>query len=112
MNEPYLWSRNSFLLRRALMCIALFQWLSDERGYIYYTISIPSASKTVTTITKYNWNGLSGVPETIEWHRTRETVSQFDGKVTPASKILTKCSRNTYVDPNASARRCAIAGKH
>jgi hypothetical protein len=75
--------------------------ISDERGYIHYTISTPSAFKKVTTITKYRWSGPSGVPETmgvIEWHRLKETVFRFDGNVIPADAMLEKRAWNTYVD--------------
>ena len=75
--------------------------ISDERGYIHYTISTPSAFKKVTTITKYRWSGPSGVPETmgvIEWHRLKETVFRFDGNMIPADAMLEKRAWNTYVD--------------
>ena len=76
-----------------------------------YTISTPSASKPVTTITKYHWNGSRSVPETmgvIEWYRTREAVFRFNGRVTPANKMLEKRLGDTYVDPNVSTRRGPI----
>lgn len=75
--------------------------VTDERGYIYYTVSTPSASKKVTTITKYRWSDSSGVPETmgvIEWHRLKETVFRFDGKVIPANVMLEKRAWSRYVD--------------
>ncbi|KAG8215612.1 hypothetical protein J3R82DRAFT_7477, partial [Butyriboletus roseoflavus] len=76
--------------------------ISDERGYTYYTISTPSPfNKLVTTITKYNWSGSSGIPETmgvIEWHCMEETMFHFDGKVTPASVMFSTRTWSTYVD--------------
>ena len=74
--------------------------ISDERGFVYYTVSTHSGSKKVTTITKYRWSGQSGVPETmgvIEWHRLKETVFRFNGEVTPANAMLQKRSWNTWV---------------
>lgn len=75
--------------------------ISDERGYIYYTISTPFAFNKVTTITKYNWNGSNGVPETmgvIEWHRIRDTVFRFNNEVIPAREMLQRRIWGTYVD--------------
>ncbi|KAG6375730.1 hypothetical protein JVT61DRAFT_2576 [Boletus reticuloceps] len=80
--------------------------ISDERGYIYYTISTPFAFKKVTTITKYRWSGPSSVPETmgvIEWHRLKETMFRFDGKEVPANVMLDKRPWNTgryFVGPD------------
>ena len=67
--------------------------ISDERGFIYYTISTPPAFQKVTTITKYRWSGPSGVPDTIcviEWHQLREPVFRFNGELIPAGKIFGK----------------------
>ena len=75
--------------------------ISDERGFVHYTISTPAGLKKVTTITKYRWSGSSGVPETmgvIEWHRLKETVFRFDGKEITADAMLAKRAWNTYVD--------------
>ena len=72
--------------------------ISDERGFVHYTISTPLAPKKVTTITKYRWSGSSGVPETmsvIEWHRLKETLLRFDGKETPADVMLKQRAWNT-----------------
>ena len=72
--------------------------ISDERGFVHYSITTPPAAKKVTTITKYRWSGLSSVTETmgvIEWHRLRETVFRFDGKVIPADAMLEKRAWST-----------------
>jgi len=92
--------------------------ISDERGYIHYTISTPSAFKKVTTITKYRWSGPSGVPETmgvIEWHRLKETVFRFDGNVIPADAMLEKRAWNTgryFVGPDRHTYKWKLESTH
>lgn len=84
--------------------------VSDERGYIYYTISTPAAFNKVTTITKYQWTDMSGQPETagvIEWHRWKPTVFRFDGREIPESQMLYKRPFEGYV----SLQPCTVVLK-
>jgi len=92
--------------------------ISDERGFVYYTISTPSAFKKVTTITKYRWSCQNGVPETmgtIEWHRLKETVFRFNGQVIPANMMLGKRPWNTgryFVGPDQRTYKWKLESTH
>jgi len=92
--------------------------VSDERGFVHYSITTPAAAKKVTTITKYRWSGLSSVPETmgvIEWHRLKETVFRFDGKIIPADVMLEKRAWSTgryFVGPNRHVYKWKLESTH
>ncbi|KAH0830090.1 hypothetical protein J3R83DRAFT_1425 [Lanmaoa asiatica] len=72
--------------------------ISDERGYVLYSVSTPRASKRVTTITKYRWSGPSSVSETmatIEWHELKGTLIRFNGNEIKGDVMLGKRRWNT-----------------
>ncbi|KAH7890165.1 hypothetical protein F5I97DRAFT_1801853 [Phlebopus sp. FC_14] len=86
--------------------------LSDERGNKIYTVSTPHARKEVTTVTKHasgDSNDADQVIGVIEWHKTKATMIQVNGRAVAADTMLARQHRH-FTGPDGRPYKWKLEG--